>query len=78
MMRTFDPHMTINDYRVLVTELEAHAQEANAKLKALREAAQITYDWLLSDSIFMDAGQIEYHRSVLKLALPKPLESNNE
>ena len=43
--------------------------DLKAENKALREAAQITYDWLMSDSIFTDYGQIEYHRKILSALL---------
>ena len=56
----------------LITELRERTEE-------LEDALDITYDWLTSDTIFMDFRQIDFHRAVLrKVLLPTPTEPHNE
>jgi hypothetical protein len=41
----------------------------HCEILRLREAHQITLDWLMSDTVFTDYGQLEYHRNIIEAAL---------
>jgi hypothetical protein len=47
----------------------AYILELEAERDKLLEAHQITLDWLMSDTVFLDYGQLDYHRDIVKAAL---------
>jgi hypothetical protein len=46
-----------------------YVRALEAERDNLREAHQITLDWLMSDTVFLDYGQLDYHRDIVKAAL---------